>query len=102
MHRSSFGRNPRDSADFLAYPVPKVDRQAVLSWYSGSEVLGYWALRLEPQSSEGLRMQPYPHMHRAGCLSTRAMGTRFPTVLEHGSSGSVSLGSGLWVVFGIC
>ena len=46
-------------------------------------------LRLESQSSAGLRMQPYPrapdlvwpgHLHGTGCLSARAVGTGFPTV----------------------
>ena len=59
------------------------------SWYWGSEVLGCRTLRLESQSSTGLRMQPYPrsldlvwpgHLHGTGCLSARAMDTGFPTV----------------------
>ena len=59
------------------------------SWYLGSEVLGCCTLRLEYQSSAGLRMQPYPcapgdvwpgHLHGTGCLSVRAMNTGFPTV----------------------
>ena len=59
------------------------------SWYWGSEVLGCRTLRLESQSSAGLRMQPYPrspdlvwpgHLHGTGCLSARAMDTGFPTV----------------------
>ena len=46
-------------------------------------------LRLESQSSAGLRMQTYPrspdlvwpgHLHGSGCLSARAVGTGFPTV----------------------
>ena len=52
---------------------------------------GAWVrtLRLESQSSAGLRMQPYPrapdlvwpgHLHGTGCLSARAVGTGFPTV----------------------
>ena len=52
-------------------------------------MLGCRTLRLESQSSAGLRMQPYPrspdlvwpgHLHGAGCLSARAVGTGFPTV----------------------
>ena len=52
-------------------------------------VLGCRTLRLEFQSSAGLRMQPYPrspdlvwpgHLHGTGCLSARAVGTGFPTV----------------------
>ena len=59
------------------------------SWYWGSEVLGWGTLRLESQSSAGLRMQPYPrspdlvwpgHLHGTGCLSAWAMNTGFPTV----------------------
>ena len=89
-HGPSFGRNPKGSQDFLEYPVPKPSRQAALFWYLGSEVLGCRTLRLETLSSAGLRMQPYPrapghvwpgHLHGAGCLSARAMGTRFPTSL---------------------
>ena len=47
-------------------------------------------LRLESQSSAGLRMQPYPrapdlvwpgHLHGTGCLSARAMDTGFPTAV---------------------
>ena len=60
------------------------------SWYWGSEALGCRTLRLESQSSAGLRMQPYPrapdlvwpgHLHGTGCLSARAMDTGFPTVV---------------------
>ena len=45
---------------------------------------------LQSQSSAGLRMQPYPrssdlvwpgHLHGTGCLSARAVGTGFPTVV---------------------
>ena len=52
-------------------------------------MLGCRPLRLESQSSAGLRMQPYPrsldlvwpgHLHGTGCLSARAMDTGFPTV----------------------
>ena len=39
-HSPFFGRNLRGSPDFLAHPVPKAYRQAALSWYLGSEVLG--------------------------------------------------------------
>ena len=53
---------------------------------------GAWfrTLRLESQSSAGLRMQYYPrapdliwpgHLHGTGCLSARAMDTGFPTVV---------------------
>ena len=47
-------------------------------------------LRLESQSSAGLRMQPYPRspdlvwpgqLHGTGCLSARAIDTGFPTVV---------------------
>ena len=47
-------------------------------------------LRLESQSSAGLRMQPHPRslllvwpglLHGTGCLSARAVGTGFPTIL---------------------
>ena len=60
------------------------------SWYWGSEALGCRTLRLESQSSAGLRRQPYPrapdlvwpgHLHGTGCLSARAMDTGFPTVV---------------------
>ena len=68
-------------------PLP---RHACMSWYWGSEALGCRTLRLESQSSAGLRMQPYTrspdliwpgHLHRRGCLSARAMDTGFPTVV---------------------
>ena len=61
------------------------------SRYWGSEVLGCRTLRLESQSSTGLRMQPYPrspdrvwpgHLHGTGCLSARAMDTGFPAVVR--------------------
>ena len=48
-------------------------------------------LRLESQSSVGLRMQPYPrapdlvwpgHLHGRGCLSARGMDTGLPTVVS--------------------
>ena len=48
-------------------------------------------LRLESQSSAGLRMQPYPRvpdlvwpgqLHGTGCLSARAVDTGFPTVVR--------------------
>ena len=60
------------------------------SWYWGSEALGCRTLRLESQSSAGLRMQPYPRspdlvwpgqLHGTGCLNARAMDTGFPTVV---------------------
>ena len=47
-------------------------------------------LRLESQSSAGLRMQPYPrspdlvllgHLHGTGCLSAPALDTGFPIVV---------------------
>ena len=47
-------------------------------------------LRLESQSSAGLRMQPYPrapdlvwpgHLHGTGCVSAQAMDTGFPIVV---------------------
>ena len=53
-------------------------------------MLGCRTLRLESQSSAGLRMQPYPqsldlfwasHLHGTGCLSARAMDTGFPIVV---------------------
>ena len=60
------------------------------SWYWGSEAFGCRTLRLESQSSAGLRMQPYPqapdlvwpgHLHGTGCLSARAMDNGFPAVV---------------------
>ena len=84
-HVPSFGRNPRGSPDFLAYPVS----MHACSWYLGSEALGCRTRRLKSQRSAGLRMQPYPrspdllwpgHLHGSGCLSARAVGTGFPTV----------------------
>ena len=60
------------------------------SWYWGFKGLGCPTLRLESQSSAGLRMQPYPrapdlvwpgHLHGMGYLSARAMDTGFPTVV---------------------
>ena len=88
VHVLSFGRNPRGSPDFLAYPVPKACNAC--SWYWGSEAFGCRTLCLESQGSAGLRMQPYPqaldlvwpgHLHGTGCLSARAMDTGFPTVV---------------------
>ena len=58
-HVPSFERNPRGSPDFLTYTVPK----AYLRRFLGTWVLRYLAcrrLRLESNSSAGLRMQPYP------------------------------------------
>ena len=63
-------------------------------------------LRLESQSSAGLRMQPYPrspdlvwpgHLHGTGCLSARAVGTGFPTVVRRLCLGPV--GGWVWVLF---
>ena len=60
------------------------------SWYWGSEALGCRPLRLESQSTAGLRMQPYPrapdlvwpgHLHGTGCLNAQAMDTGFATVV---------------------
>ena len=60
------------------------------AWYWGSEALGCRTLRLESQSSAGLRMQHYPraqdlvwprHLHSTGCSRAQAMDTGFPTVL---------------------
>ena len=73
-------------------------------------VLGFrraWGhtLRLESQSSAGLRMQPYPrspdlvwprHLHGTGCLSARAVGTVFPTVVRRLCLGPV--GGWVWVL----
>ena len=70
-HVPSFGRHPRCSPDFLAYPD-------ACSWYLGSEVVGCRTLLSESQSSPGLRTQPYPraldlvrpgHLHGTGGLS---------------------------------
>ena len=86
-HVTSFGRNPRVSPDFLAYPAPKACMHV-----HGIRVprrLGV-ARSLESQSSAGLRMQPYPrapdlvwpgHLHGRGRLSARAMDTGFPAVV---------------------
>ena len=64
-----------------------------------------YLLRLESQSSVGLRMQPYPrspdlvwpgHLHGTGCLSARKVGTGFATVVRR-----VCLGPGcgwVWVL----
>ena len=68
------------------------------SWYLGSEALGCRTLRLESQSSAGLSVQPYPrspdlvwpgHLHGTGCLSARAVGTGFPTVVRRLCLGAV-------------
>ena len=62
-------------------------------------------LRLRSQSSAGLRMQPYPrssdlvwpgHLHGTGCLSARAVGTGFPTVVRRLCLGPVC--SWVWVL----
>ena len=64
----------------------------VVPWYLGSEVLGCCTLRLESQSSAGLGMQVYPRspvpvwpgdLRGTGCLSARAMDTRFSSVVWH-------------------
>ena len=60
------------------------------SWYWGSEALRCRRLRLESQSSAGLRIQAYSraldlvwlgHLHGTGCLSARTMDTGLPTAL---------------------
>ena len=88
-HVPSFGRNRRGSPDFTGVSHSQ-GMPAACSWYLGSEVLGCRTLRLESQSSAGLRMQPYPrapdlvcpgHLHGTGCLCVRAMDTGFPTVV---------------------
>ena len=101
-HVPSFGRNPRGSADFLAYPVPKACLHVL-----GTRVprrLG--VARSASSPSAGLRMQPYPrspdlvwpgHLHGRGCLSARAVGNGFPTV---GLRLWLGPGRGwLWVLF---
>ena len=87
-HVPSFGRNPRGSPDFLAYPAPKACIHVL-----GTGVprrFGCRTLRLKSLSSAGLSTQPYPwspdlvwpgHLHGTGCLSARAMDTGFPTVV---------------------
>ena len=60
------------------------------SLYWGSDALECRTLRLQSQSSAGLRMQPYTrapdlvwpgHLQGTGCLSARDMDTGFPTVV---------------------
>ena len=75
-HIPSVGRNPRGSPDFLAYPVPKACMHVL-----GTRVprrLGVALSASSPESSAGLRMQPYPRsqdlvwpgqLHGTGCLS---------------------------------
>ena len=67
------------------------------SWYLGSEVLGCRTLRLESQSSAGLRIQTYPQalghispgpLHATGCLRAQAMVTAFPIFVRRARLGS--------------
>ena len=62
-------------------------------------------LRLESQSSAGLRMQRYPrspdlvwpaHLHGTGCLSARAVGTGLPTAVRRLCLGPVC--GSVWVL----
>ena len=68
-------------------------------------MLGCRTLRLESQSSAGLRMQPYPrspdlvwpgHLHGTGCVSARAVGTGSHTVVRRLCLGPV--GGWVWVL----
>ena len=102
-HVPSFGRNPRGSPDFLAYPVPKACMHVL-----GTRVprcLGVARSASSPKSSAGLRMQPYPrspdlvwpgHLHGTGCLSARAVGTGCHTVVRRLCLGPVN--GWVWVL----
>ena len=109
-HVPSVWRNPGVHRTSWCIPFP---RHACMFLVLGSPALGCRTLRLESQSSAGLRMQPYPrapdlvwpgHLHGTGCLSARAMDTGFPIVvwcLCFGLGSAVTLPF-LAVVWGAC
>ena len=84
-HVPSFGRNPRGSADLLAYPVPKACMHVL-----GTRVprhLGVARSASSPEAAQALGCRSpdlvWPgHLHGTGCLSALAVGTGFPTVVR--------------------
>ena len=88
-HVPSFGRNPRGSPDFLAYPVPKACMHIL-----GTRVprrLGVARSASSPKAAQALRCSLGPrspdlvwpsHLHGTGCLSARAVCTGFPTAVR--------------------
>ena len=88
-HVPSFGRNLRGSPAFLAYPVPKACMHVL-----GTRVprrLGVARSASSPKAAQALGCGPYPrspdlvwpgHLHGTGCLSARAVGTGFRTVVR--------------------
>ena len=86
-HVPSFGRNPRGSPDFLAYPVPEACMRIL-----GTGVprcLGVARSASSPEAAQALGCSLTPGLrisfsrvtlHDTGCLSARAMDTGFPTV----------------------
>ena len=97
----SFGRNPRGSPDFLAYPVPKACMHVL-----GTRVarrLGVARSASSPKAAQALGCSLTPpdlvwpgHLHGTGCLSARAVGTGFPTVVRRLCLGLV--GGWVWVL----
>ena len=93
-HVSSFGRNPRGSPDFLAYPVPKACMHVL-----GTRVprcLGVARSASSPKAAQALGCSLTPglrtlwpgQLHGKGCLSARAVDTGLPTVVWRLCSGS--------------
>ena len=86
-HVPSFGRNPRESPDFLAYLVPKACMHVLGTWVPRR--LGVARSASSPKAVQTLGCSLTPrspdlvwpgHLHGTGCLSARAVGTGFPTV----------------------
>ena len=87
-HVPFFGRNPRGSPDFLAYPVRKACMHIL-----GTRVrrrLGVSRSASSPKAAQPLGCSLIPrapnpvwrgHLNGTGCLSARAMDTGFPPVV---------------------
>ena len=91
----SFGRNPRGSPDFLAYPVQKAGLRRVLgTWVPRCLAVARFAS--SPKAALAFRMQPYlrspdlvlpGHLHGTGCLSVRAIDTTYSTAVWRATFG---------------
>ena len=88
-HVPSFGRNPRGSPDFLAYPVPKACQQRCFgTWVPWCLGVAHAASSLKAAQALGCSLSPlapghvWPgHLNGTGCLSARAMDTELPNVV---------------------
>ena len=77
----SVGRNPKGSADSLAYPVPKAFMHVL--GIGAPRCLGVARSASSPKAAQALGCSlVWPgHLHGRGCLTARARDTGFPTVV---------------------